>query len=55
VCARVDVREVRAAGTTKAGATIRERGPNLFSGDDPEKTFCVYFWGDMVYKADAFW
>jgi hypothetical protein len=50
VCARVDVREVRAAGTT-----IREKGRNLFSDDDPEKTFCVYFGGDMVYKADAFW
>jgi hypothetical protein len=45
VCARVDVREARAAGTTKAGATLREKGRNLFSGDDPEKTFLRLFWG----------
>jgi hypothetical protein len=43
VCAHVDVREARAAGTTKAGKTIREKGRNLFSGDAPEKTFLRLF------------
>ena len=45
VCARVDVREARAAGTTKAGVAIREKDRNLFSGDDPEKTFLRLFLG----------
>jgi hypothetical protein len=45
VSARFDVREARAAGTTKAGATIREKSRNRFSGDDPEKTFLRLFWG----------
>jgi len=45
MCARIEVREACAAGTTKAGATICEKGRNLFSGDDPEKTFLRLFWG----------
>jgi hypothetical protein len=45
VSARVDGREARVAGTTRAGATIREKGRNLFSGDDPEKTFLRLFGG----------
>jgi hypothetical protein len=55
VSARVDVREARVAGTTKAGAIIHEEGRNRFQAIILKRLFCVYFGGDMVYKAGAFW
>jgi hypothetical protein len=55
VCARVDVREARAAGTTKAGATIVKKVQTCFPAMILKRLFYFYFGGDMVYKADAFW